>query len=45
MERLFTPIRIGSIALKNRFIMAMENGMAALGTGDITPRIIEFMNS
>jgi len=22
MERLFTPIRIGSIALKNQFIMA-----------------------
>lgn len=43
MEKLFTPIRIGSIELKNRFIMApMENGMAALGTGDITPRIIEF---
>ena len=43
MRKLFTPISIGSITLKNRFIMApMENGMAGLGTGDVTDRICEF---
>ncbi len=43
MNKLFTPIQIGNITLKNRFIMApMENGMAALGTGDVTDRIIHF---
>ena len=43
MEKLFTPIRIGKIELKNRFIMApMENGMAALGSGDVTDRICTF---
>ncbi|MBQ1505212.1 MAG: FAD-dependent oxidoreductase [Erysipelotrichales bacterium] len=43
MKKLFTPISIGNITLKNRLIMApMENGMAGLGTGDVTDRICEF---
>lgn len=43
MDKLFTPIKIGNVELKNRFIMApMENGMAAVGTGDVTDRIINF---
>ena len=33
--KLFEPIKIGNVELKNRVIMApMENGMAAVGTGD-----------
>lgn len=43
MKKLFTPIKIGNLELKNRFMMApMENGMAELGTGEVTDRIIKF---
>ncbi|MCF0106591.1 MAG: FAD-dependent oxidoreductase [Holdemanella sp.] len=43
MSKMFEPIKIGNLELKNRFIMApMENGMAGLGTGDCTDRIIAF---
>ncbi len=43
MEKIFSPIRIGDLELKNRVIMApMENGMAELGTGEVTDRIIAF---
>lgn len=42
MERLFTPIEIGPITIKNRFMMApMENGLAASG-GFINDKIIRF---
>ena len=41
--KLFEPIKIGNVELKNRVIMApMENGMAAVGTGEVTDRIIAF---
>lgn len=40
---LFDPIKIGNVELKNRVMMApMENGMAAVGTGEVTDRIIAF---
>lgn len=42
MSRLFTPIEIGPITIKNRFMMApMENGLAASG-GFINEKIIRF---
>ena len=41
--KLFEPIKIGNVELKNRVIMApMENGMAEVGTGEVTDRIIAF---
>lgn len=41
--KLFEPIKIGNVELKNRVIMApMENGMAAVGTGEVIDRIIAF---
>ena len=40
---LFDPIKIGNVELKNRVMMApMENGMATVGTGEVTDRIIAF---
>ena len=43
MTKLFDGIKIGNLELKNRVMMApMENGMAALGTGEVTDRIIKF---
>ncbi len=43
MEKLFSPVRIGNLELKNRFIMApMENGMAEPGTGNVTERLLCF---
>ncbi|WP_042462050.1 oxidoreductase [Neobacillus dielmonensis] len=42
MSDLFTPIQIGPITIKNRFMMApMENGLAAPG-GVVNDRIIRF---
>lgn len=42
MTRLFTPINIGPITIKNRFMMApMENGLAAPG-GFVNDKIIKF---
>lgn len=42
MSKLFSPIKIGQLELKNRFMMApMENGLAALG-GEVSQRIIDF---
>ncbi|MFC4797769.1 FAD-dependent oxidoreductase [Neobacillus sp. GCM10023253] len=42
MSKLFTPIKIGPITIKNRFMMApMENGLAAPG-GFINDRITKF---
>lgn len=42
MEKLFSPINIGPITIKNRFMMApMENGLAAPG-GFINDTIIKF---
>ena len=35
--KLFEPIKIGNVELKNRVIMApMENGMAEVGTGAVS---------
>lgn len=43
MTKLFDEIKIGNLTLKNRVIMApMENGMAAVGNGKVTSRIISF---
>lgn len=43
MEKLFTPIKIGNLELKNRFVMApMENGLAEVGTGEVTQKLIDF---
>ena len=42
-DKLFTPIKIKNMELKNRFIMApMENGMASIGEGLVTDRIIAY---
>ncbi|WP_291637751.1 FAD-dependent oxidoreductase [Clostridium sp.] len=42
MSKLFTPIKIGNLELKNRFMMApMENGLANLG-GEVSERMINF---
>lgn len=42
MHKLFTPIEIGPITIRNRFMMApMENGLAAKG-GVVNERIIRF---
>lgn len=42
MSKLFTPIKIGNLELKNRFMLApMENGLADLG-GEVNQRIIDF---
>lgn len=42
MKKLFSPLNIGPITIKNRFMMApMENGLAAEG-GVVNDRIIKF---
>lgn len=42
MTDMFSPLRIGSLLLKNRFIMApMENGMAHKG-GKVSERLMRF---
>lgn len=42
MKKLFTPINIGSIEIKNRFMLApMENGLAHIG-GEVSDRLIDF---
>ena len=42
MEKLFSPIKIGPVTIKNRFMMApMENGLADIG-GEVNDRIIRF---
>jgi len=42
MRKLFTPIKIGNLEVKNRFMMApMENGLAHFG-GDVSDRLINF---
>ncbi|MCE7791793.1 FAD-dependent oxidoreductase [Salipaludibacillus sp. CUR1] len=42
MSNLFTPISIGNLQIKNRFMLApMENGLAEIG-GDVNERIITF---
>lgn len=42
MSKLFSPIKIGQLELKNRFMMApMENGLADMG-GEVNERIIDF---
>lgn len=42
MSKLFSPINIGPLTIKNRFMMApMENGLAAAG-GIVNDRIIRF---
>lgn len=44
MKKLFTPIKIGNLELKNRFVMApMENGLAEVGTGEVTQKLIDFL--
>lgn len=43
MNKIFTPIKIGKLTIKNRFMMApMENGMAELNTGNVTLRMLAF---
>ena len=42
MKKCFTPIKLGNLNLKNRFMMApMENGLAAVG-GGVTDRLCDF---
>ena len=42
MQTLFTPVSIGALTLKNRFMMSpMENGMAHVG-GMVSDRLTEF---
>ncbi len=42
MKKCFTPIQLGNLTLKNRFMMApMENGLAAIG-GGVTDRLCDF---
>ena len=42
MKKCFTPIQIGNLTLKNRFMMApMENGLAAVG-GAVTDKLCDF---
>ncbi|MBK5247111.1 MAG: FAD-dependent oxidoreductase [Peptostreptococcaceae bacterium] len=42
MQKLFTPIKIGSMEVKNRFMMApMENGLAHFG-GEVSDRLVNF---
>ncbi|WP_426348724.1 FAD-dependent oxidoreductase [Alloiococcus sp. CFN-8] len=42
MQKLFTPLKIGNLELKNRFMMAaMENGLAEVG-GQVSDRLIDF---
>lgn len=43
MSKLFTPIKIGNLELKNRFMMApMENGLAKIG-GEVSDKLIDFL--
>lgn len=42
MKKCFTPIQIGNLTLKNRFMMApMENGLADVG-GAVTDKLCDF---
>ena len=42
MDKLFTPIKIGNMEVKNRFMLApMENGLAHFG-GEVSDRLINF---
>ncbi len=42
MDKLFTPIKIGNVEIKNRFMLApMENGLAHMG-GEVSDRLINF---
>ena len=42
MKKCFTPIQLGNLTLKNRFMMApMENGLAAIG-GGVTDKLCDF---
>ena len=42
MQKLFTPIKIGNLEVKNRFMLApMENGLAHFG-GEVSDRLINF---
>lgn len=42
MNKLFTPIKIGNMEVKNRFMLApMENGLAHFG-GEVSDRLINF---
>ena len=42
MDKLFTPIKIGNMEVKNRFMLApMENGLANFG-GEVSDRLINF---
>lgn len=42
MRKLFTPIKIGNMEVKNRFMLApMENGLAHFG-GEVSERLINF---
>lgn len=42
MKKLFTPIKIGNMEVKNRFMLApMENGLAHFG-GEVSDRLINF---
>lgn len=42
MDKLFTPIKIGNLEIKNRFMLApMENGLAHVG-GEVSDRLINF---
>jgi len=42
MTKLFTPVKIGNMEVKNRFMLApMENGLANFG-GEVSDRLINF---
>lgn len=42
MSKLFSPVKIGDLELKNRFMMApMENGLAEFG-GEVSQKLIDF---
>ncbi len=42
MQKLFSPMKIGNLEVKNRFMMAaMENGLAEFG-GEVTDSLIDF---
>lgn len=43
MKKLFTPIKIGNLEIKNRVMMAaMENGHANAG-GEVTDELLRFL--
>ena len=41
MEHVFTPIRLGNLELKNRFVRSATNAKLAADDGSCTPEIIE----